>query len=407
MLTTFFILVVLLLFSAIFAGSETALFLVGRDKGLLSEEEVEKGQTSSVLLLLKNPSRLLMTVLLGNLFVNMSFFAFSTFLILKVERDYSASAGLLVSLMSLFLLVIFGEILPKTLASVIPLRFSRFFSWWIYRLSLILSPFILILEKLIEGVNRMLGINKPGEPDKIDAKHLVDLVDVGENEGWLHGMQGDLMETLIKLKDVRLGDVMIPRVDVQSCSIESSVESVLEKVKEWGREWMPLYLEHHDDIAYYVDCVNLLGEKNIAQTVEPFAIKLKVFPELARMDLVLRSFLEEETPLALVVDEFGEMVGMVTWDDVMKNLLRKFNVIHEKISKGVGVQVVEGRTKLSSLDFLDIDMKGDSLTLSGYLIEKFDGIPKVGEVYHAGSVNFMVLRSGKKNIEEVMLMKDL
>lgn len=405
MLTTLFILCVLLMFSAIFAGSETALFMVGRDRGLYKQEELERGKDSSVILLLEDRSRLLMSVLLGNLFVNMTFFAFSTLLVFKVEAEVSASAGFMVSLLSLFAVVIFGEILPKTIASVIPLQFSRYVAWVILKLTQTLTPVIQVMEIMIKGINRLLGIDKEDDVAKVDAKHLVDLVDVGSNVGWLDGIQGELMQTLIKLKDVRLIEIAIPRVDVQSCSLNASVEEVLKKTREWGREWMPLYREDHDDVEYYVDCVKLLGVKDMHQTVESYATRLRIFPELARMDLVLRVFLEEEIPLALMVDEFGEMAGIVTWDDIMKNLRVKFNHIHEKIKNGTQVQILPGRTKLSTLEFLELDKSIDSVTISGYLIDKFDRIPKVGEVYHAEKVDFMVLRAGHKSIEEVMLMK--
>jgi CBS domain containing-hemolysin-like protein len=336
----------------------------------------------------------------------MTFFAFSTLLVFKVESEVSASAGVMVSLLSLFAVVIFGEILPKTIASVVPLPFSRCIAWVILKLTQVLTPVIQVMEVMIKGINRLLGIDREDDNAKIDAKHLVDLVDVGSNAGWLDGIQGDLMQTLIKLKDVRLIEIAIPRVDVQSCSLNASVEEVLRKTREWGREWMPLYSEDHDDIEYYVDCVKLLGVKDMGQSVESYATKLRIFPELARMDLVLRVFLEEEMPLALMVDEFGEMAGVVTWDDVMTNLRGKFNHIHEKIKNGTQVQILPGRTKLSTLEFLELDKSIDSVTISGFLIDKFDRIPKVGEVYHASKVDFMVLRAGNKNIEEVMLMKN-
>jgi len=407
MITTLIILFLLLLLSSIFSGAETALFMVGRDRNLLSAEQLKHGKDSSILSLLKDPSRLLMSLLLGNLLVNMSFFAFSTLIIFKIEKEISASAGFLASLVSLLLVIIFGEILPKTIASVIPLPFSRCFAWFIYRLNLSLNPIIHLMEILINSINRIFKIDQNDHGDKIDVKHLVELVNVGESTGWLMGIQGELMETLIKLKHVRLMEITIPRVDVQSCSLDSSVAEVLQNTRSWGREWMPLYQEHHDDVAYYVDCVKLLGLKDVQQSVKPFATKLKVFSELARMDLVLRVFLEEELPLALVVDEFGEMAGMVTWDGVMKSLRRKLNIIHDSMSKDVAVQILSGRTKISRLEFLALDYKGDSVTLSGYLIDKFDGIPEVGAVYETGSASFMVLRADEKGIKEVMFSKTL
>lgn len=388
--------------SALFAGAETALFLVAREKNYLQKEKNERGALSKVILLLQRPSRLLMTILLGNLFVNLSFFAFSSLIILRVEREVSTSASFILSIVFLLAVLIFGEICPKVLASSKPLLFSRIASPLIYRIVYVLRPMTHILENIVQGFNRLLGIDKNVE-DGIGSEHLKGIVDLSESSGVLEEVSADMIENLIVLHHLRLKDIEVPRVDVKSCQIDETVESVLEKAREWNIYTIPLYNEHHDDIEHYLDCTNLIGVKDVKQSVRSFSHPIHFMSELSQMDFVLREFLEDEIPLALVVDEYGHMSGIVSWNDVVNCLRTQMEEVdYDRLMPGY--RIISGRENVRSLQLFEDEDMNDTVTLGGYLSSQFGRVPKEGEELEIQSYKILIYKATEKNIEEVLLI---
>jgi Mg2+/Co2+ transporter CorB len=391
-------LVFLLGLSAIFAGSETALFTVLRDRELMAKERRERGDGSSVLTILAHPSHLLMTVLLGNLLVNLVFFAMSTIFVMEIEDLYGASAGVLSGFVFLMLVIIFGEIVPKTLAGVLPLPFSRKTAWGMVQVMRTLKPLVHLLEKVMVGLNRLLGVNRVDE-EKLSSEHLQDLVGVSERDGFFTGMQGEVMVAIMSLHQLRLKEIRTPRVDVLSCPRDMPICEVIAQGKAWGATLIPLYDEHHDDAEMYIDMVRLMGRESDRAPVAPWAYKMPVFSEMSRMDLVLRAFLENEHRLALVVDEYGEMSGIVTWNDVMKCMRRRVSGDRR------AMKAVSGRTRVRDLDgFWDVEV-GESVTLAGLIMEHLDRIPKLGEEVEILGTHLMVSKATDRSIEEVLLIQ--
>lgn len=396
------ILCFLLFCSALLAGSETAFFSLARDKKALKNEELRTQSESPILRLLHHPSRLLMTILLGNLFVNMAFFAFSSVYILQVESSSSAGKSLALSVFFLLLVVLCGEIIPKTIASVSPLYISRLSAPVIYRLTQVLSPLTYGLEKIVHAINRLLGLES-SEKSHVDSEHLIDLVDVSELHGSLQESSADMVEKLIRLNDVALKEVCIPRVDVKSCKLGDSVEKVLKKAADWKFFCFPLYDKHHDDISHFVNIADTLGcklKKNTA--IKTLAKPIPYLPELAKMDYVLREFLEKEWSIALVVDEYGDMAGLITWNKIMDYL----NIELQNLALNDEPQshtLVLGRQNIRDLGLIEELKENESVTVSGFLTQLLDRVPVEGEEISYKSMRFKVLKAGEKGVEEVAM----
>jgi magnesium and cobalt transporter len=174
---------------------------------------------------------------------------------------------------------------------------------------------------------------------------------------------------------------------------------VIAQGKAWGATLIPLYDEHHDDAEMYIDMVRLMGRESDRAPVAPWAYKMPVFSEMSRMDLVLRAFLENEHRLALVVDEYGEMSGIVTWNDVMKCMRRRVSGDRR------AMKAVSGRTRVRDLDgFWDVEV-GESVTLAGLIMEHLDRIPKLGEEVEILGTHLMVSKATDRSIEEVLLIQ--
>jgi putative hemolysin len=401
MLLTAIILVCLLMLSALFAGAETSLFLVLKDRQLMADERRDRGPRSAVLRVLAEPSRLLMTVLLGNLLVNLIFFALSTIFVMEMERRVDVSAGVFVGIFFLLVVIIFGEILPKALAGVIPLLFARRSAWLILKVMQLLSPLVSVLKSVVEGINRLFGLTRKVS-QTVSSGHLQDLVGVSGREGWFKGMHGEVLLTVMELHQLRLKDIFTPRVDVLSFSEDDNIGELLQQSRHWGASLIPLYKGHHDDISSYVDTVRLLGQEKNKHKAKTMAIPIPIFSELARMDLVLRAFLEQKHRLALVVDEYGEMSGIVTWNDVMKCLKRRVSC--SESHKDRLFLTVSGRTKVKELDFFSGLDVGEAVTLSGLLSSHVGHIPIVGEEFDIEGVHLVVSKASTRSVIEVAVV---
>ena len=402
MLIAALVLLILLCFSAIFSGSETALLLVLKNRQHMADELRLRGPRSAVLQVLADPSRLLMTLLLGNLLVNLIFFALSTIFVVEVERRISVSAGYVMGFIFLFLVIIFAEILPKTLAGVIPYVFARRVAWLILKVMQLLWPLVSFLKLVVEGINRLFGLTRQVNQN-ISSAHLQDLVGASEREGLFQGMHGEVLLTLMELHQVRLADVCTPRVDVRSCSENATLGEVLKNSRLWNTSLVPLYRERHDDMMGYIDTISLLGQEHSHQLAKTMALPLPIFSDLARMDLILRVFLEQKHRLALVVDEYGEMSGIVTWNDVMGCLKRRENP--SELGQEQALRVVSGRTKVKDLDFFEGLEIGEAVTLSGLLASRLDHIPVVGEEVLIEGVHLTISKASHRRVKEVVVKR--
>ena len=402
MLIVALVLFVLLCFSAIFSGSETALLLVLKNRQNMADELRLRGPRSAVLQVLADPSRLLMTLLLGNLLVNLIFFALSTIFVVRVERQFGVSAGYAMGFVFLFLVIIFGEILPKTLAGVIPYMFARRVAWLIFRVMQLLWPLVSFLKLVVEGINRLFGLTRQVN-SQVSSEHLQDLVGASEREGLFQGMHGEVLLTLMELHQLRLADICTPRVDVRSCSENATLGEVLKNSRLWGTSLVPLYRDRHDNMMGYIDTISLLGQEKNSRLAKTMTLPLPIFSELARMDLILRAFLEQKHRLALVVDEYGEMSGIVTWNDVMGCLKRRASP--SETDQGQALRVVSGRTKVKDLDFFEGLEVGEAVTLSGLLTSRLDHIPVVGEEVVIEGVCLSISKASHRRVKEVVVKR--
>jgi putative hemolysin len=403
MLITAIILVFLLCLSALFAGAETALFMVMKDRQLMSDEKRLFGEHSAILKIALDPNRLLMSVLLSNLLVNLVFFALSTIFVMEVEKNIDASAGVMVGAFFLMVVIVFGEILPKTLASIVPLAFSRRTAGFIYRLMRVLRPLVDGLNLILLGVNRLLGLTR--KEDAPSPQDFQNFVGVSGREGWLEGMHGEVMVTVMELHQLQLKVIRTPRVDVHSLREDEPLSKVREKSQEWGLTLLPLYREHHDDTESYIDTVRLMGSVDEQAPAKTMAYHLPVFSDLSRMDFVLREFLEKELRLALTVNEYGEMSGLVTWNDVMKCLIKKVTLPWEGEQRAL--MPMDGRSKVRDLEMFSGFQVEDAVTLGGWICAKLERIPKQGESVDIEGIQMLISRATTRGVKEVMIIKPL
>jgi putative hemolysin len=395
----------LLFLSAVFAGSETAFFLLAKDRNALQRIRNQSGDDAVIIRLLQHPGRLLMSILLGNLFVNLCFFACSSVFIVWANNNISMSAGVFLSIFFLVCVLMFGEIIPKTIATIIPVPFSKKIAPAMHIMVRVLSGITFVLHHTVVAINRLFGIDKD-EEDEIHSEYLEDLVDVSELNGNVSGMNADIIVQLIKMNNIRLKEVSKPRVDVLACSVNDTLLKVREKSLEWGYHTIPLYGNHGEEIVRYIELAETLSVVDDSVKAVKYAKRLPYLPELMMMDEVLRVFLKNRYGLAVVVNEYGEMTGLVSWEAVIACVNSQMQDIKLGDEKDE-IRILNGREKLRDvLPKEEIDEKDiESVTISGYLISQLNHFPQEGEVIILKHRKFVVTKASKKNVEEVLLTK--
>jgi len=387
----------------LFAGSETAFLLLAKDRNALQRIKNEQGENATIIKLLQHPGRLLMSILLGNLFVNLCFFACSSIYIVKVNNTVSVGAGVLLSVFFLMCVLLFGEIIPKTIATVIPVPFSKKTAGIINIMVTGLSGVTFVLHHTVVGINRLFGIDKV-EDESIHSEQLEDLVDVSELNGSVSGVNADIIVQLIKMNTIRLKEIAKPRVDVLACSVNDTLAKVLKLSHEWGYHTVPLYANHSEEIVRYIELPETIGYEDKNVKVVKFAKRLPFLPELMMMDQVLRIFLENQYRLAVVVNEYGEMSGLVSWEAVVACVNSQMEDIEVGEEKDQ-IRILSGRASLRDVfSTKEIEEENyDSVTLSGFLISHLEDFPQEGEVIIVKHRKFVITKANKKNIEEVLV----
>lgn len=330
------ILVILLLISAFFSGSEVALFSLARNQ--IKELQKETKITSKYIInLLEYPRRLLVTILLGNNFVNVAaaIIAVNLALNLAEANNYSVDIVLLIQIIILTVLVlVFGEITPKVWASKNPLQFSRIISLPLYWTGVIVYPVAKILTELIRTFASKLHINKG--KTAILTSELADLAELSVEEGAIEEEEHDLIQGLVTFRTVTVREVMTPRVDVTAVSIDTSFEELMNAIVESGHSRIPLYKGNLDNILgiiYAKDLLPFVGKSDKVKNnlILHNIVRETIFvPESKLVSELLHEFQEKNLHLGIVVDEYGGTSGIISLEDIIEEIVGEIRDEYDK-----------------------------------------------------------------------------
>ena len=308
---------IFLLLSAFFSGTETALFSLTRYQ--LAELADEKSRISeSITYLLKTPSKLLTSVLLGNMTVNILFFCFSTVLLSELGGQFHGSfSRVCFSLIILLIIIIFGEILPKALAIKNPVIIAKFTCYptcfWQY----ISAPFRVVVmsisSKFEPRTNKQEGV--------IKTEELKMLLNLSKKEGIINQKALDMIEDIISLSNLRVKYIMIPRVDVIQCSINETVKNSISLARKNKIYYLPVYNKSKDNTVGLVRIKDLCLSDDVNQSIKKYIITPKYVPETKITSQLLSEMVNENFKIALVVDEFGGLAGKITIDTILKQVV--------------------------------------------------------------------------------------
>ncbi|HKJ77958.1 MAG TPA: gliding motility-associated protein GldE [Prolixibacteraceae bacterium] len=405
-----FIVLLLLASSALISGSEVAYFsLSPTDKKKLLQKRTKTNLR--VLRNLENPEKLLATILVTNNFVNIGIIILTAFVTnnLLTFQDSKTLEFVLQVVVITFILLLFGEILPKVYASHYSLKFSRFMAAPLQTLEKIFSPINSILIYSTSFVNKRLQKHQKNI-SMVEISQALELTSDKEISE-----EKDILEGIVKFGNKSVEDIMKPRVDVVSLNIKTSFAEVLIKINESGFSRIPVYIESFDNISGILYIKDLLPHSHKGNAFKwqtlirpPFYV-----PETKKISALLEEFQKNKVHLAIVVDEYGGSSGIVTLEDILEEIVGditdEFDEEENFFTKLTdNTFLFDGKILLG--DFCKIvevdesvfdDVRGDADTLAGIILELRGEIPARNEQISCKQFNFTVESVDKRRIKQI------
>ena len=405
-MTLIIALVFLVACSAFFSASETAFSSLNQIR-LKSRAEDGDASAARVLAMAEKYDKLLSTILIGNNIVNIAAASIGTILF---TRALGAERGATMSTIVLTIVVlIFGEVTPKSLAKEMPETVATAVSPMLNLLMVLFTP----LTWLFSQWKRLLGhFVHSTEEDTITEGELMTMVSEAENDGELTDRESELIRSAIEFDDVEVEEILTPRVDVVAVEDNTSLDEVAQTFAESGYSRLPVYHDTIDNI------IGVVHEKDfyLARLKKETSLEELVKPTLyttgsTQISQLLRTLREQHHHLAGVVDEYGGTEGLITLEDILEELVGEIWDEHDEATEDFhkqsdGSWIVLGSASVDDLfETLGLpeDEDIDSNTVNGLVQEKTCHLPKVGDRFTLGSYDGVVTRTAKRRVTEVRL----
>ena len=368
----------------------------------------EKGDKRArlVLRMSENYDSLLSTILIGNNIVNIACASLATLLFVDwLGNDAGPSVSTAVTTV---VVLIFGEVSPKSIAKESPEAFAKFSAPLLNVLMFVLTPFDFLFglwKKLLSLIFRS------SDSQAVTEEELLTIVDEAEQEGGIDTQEGSLIRNAIEFTETEAIDVLTPRIDLTAVSVDDSKEDIAAIFAETGYSRIPVYrdsIDHIIGILYQKDFHNYVyhTDKDIASIIRPaiYVTGNKLIGEL------LQDLQKSKSHLAVVMDEFGGTVGIVTMEDILEELVGEIwdehdEVVEEIKQTGENEYEVLGNTNVQKLfERLDIDKDLDVVTVSGWVMAELARIPEVGDTFQYENVSVRVLAMDGKRVEKIKVV---
>ena len=400
--------IILLALSAFFSSAETAYTTINR---IRLRTLIEEGNTAAkrVERIIHNPGKMLSAILIGNNIVNLSASSLMTIFSTNVfgSRSVGAATGVLT-----LLVLIFGEISPKTMASVHAERIALLYSVPVSALIWLLTPVIFIVNFLSRGLMLLLRIDPDKKNGNFTTNELRTIMEVSHEEGVLDHEEKVMINNVFDFGDTQAKDIMIPRADMVFANIDDSYDDLLEIFKKEMFTRLPVYENTTDNVIGIINMKDLLlheGPKedfhirNILREAH-FTYEYKKISELM---LEMKDY---SVNFTIVLDEYGSTAGLITFEDLLEEIVGEirdeYDSAEEELIQQVGPNeyIIEGSMKLDDInDALELSLDSEDYdSIGGLIIELLDHLPQVGEsVTTADGIRLVVDSLDKNRIEKV------
>ncbi len=402
------IIVVLVLLSGFFSGTETAYSCANKVK-LKSMNMLGKKNSKAVLKFAdENYDKLVTAILIGNNIVNLTASALGTILFANLLQGTNIDHTTVSTIVLTIVVLLFGEITPKYFASVYPEKCCFIFYPLMQLFYWILFPLGRIFDFYKAGLAKLFKLKKD---ETVTDEELLSLVEEAEESGTLKEDESELVRSALEFDDLKVEDILVPRVNVYAVSDEFTMDEIKEVFQKTGYSRLPVYKETIDNVIgliherdFFGAYIN--GEKEITHIIQEIVFTT----EYTRISKLLKQLQKSKIHMAAVSDEYGGLVGIVTLEDILEELVGEIwdehdeeEVLFGKI--GEDEYWVDGKCALSDFlalyDLEEEDEKYESNTVGGWATEKYGNIPPIGEVLRLKQLEIKIVKATQQKVLKV------
>jgi len=410
----FIVLGILILISAYFSGSETGMMSLNRYRLRHLEKEKHKG-AKRVSKLLKRPDRLIGLILIGNNLVNIAAASIATIIGIRFFGDVY---GMLVSTVVLTLVIlIFAEVTPKTLAALYPEKIAFPSSIFLSLLLKLLFPLVIAVNWITNGILMLLGISsEQREQHSLSSEELRTVVH--ESGALLHEQDQSMLMSILDLEKVTVDDIMIPRSELVGIDVNDDWKKIQKQLTQANHTRVLLYRDNIDDVVGYLharDALRLLSKSQFTKATLLRSVReLYFIPEGTPLNIQLLKFQHAKERLGLVVDEYGDIQGLVTLEDILEEIVGDFTTTQtptpsdEVTLQPDGSYLVDGSASIRDVNkemTWQLPTDGPK-TLNGLIIEHFEDIPQANLSVRIAGYPIEIVDVSENRIKSVRVMPE-
>ncbi len=410
------LLLFLIVASAFFSSTETAITSVakGRLRYLINTHQKKRRGLSH---LLREPNDLITALLVLNNLVNVMASSLMTLVVIQAMPDASPGLqGLTATTVMTVSLLIFGEITPKNFANHNAERLTLFAVNPVYTMTRVLRPLIWLFRRAAHGIGKLFGIDlSEVEPLEVSDEQIETLIDASEESGLLDQADGEMIRRILDFDEMNAEQVMVPRPDVQAIERGTSLQEVQEIVAKDGHSRFPIYREMPDDVIGTLYAKDLLSIDltDPEMTLDKLLRPAYYAPTTQPINVLLREFQRQKVHMAVVIDEFGGMAGIVTLEDILEEIVGEIEDEYDRPTAllqriTTDEAVVTGDTAVHDLNrAMDIDLPEDEgVTVNGLIQHRLGTMAKPGDEVAVGPVTLLVERATDREITSARIRID-
>ena len=406
MTTQIILMVICLILSAYFSATETAFSSINKTRLKTMAEKGNK-KAEKTLMLAENYDKLISTILIGNNIVNIALASIGTVLFVNIYGDIGATISTVVITVAV---LIFGEITPKSIAKDFPEKFAMFSMPYIRLLIWILTPLTIIFsfwKKLIGG------LFKGEEDDKMSPEELLMIVEEAEQEGGIDTDEGDLLRNAIEFNEIRAEDILTHRVDLEAVPQDADKEEIAQKFSDTRFSRLLVYNENIDDIVGVIHLKDFYKDNGIIKDDISTIMSPPLFiHKFEKVDDLLKQLQQAKSHIAVVVDEYGGTLGIVTMEDILEELVGDIWDEHDEIVEQFtklndNTYLVDCSTNLEEFcEFFELTSESESISLGGFIMEQLGRIPTKNDKFSFEHLDFIIEETDSRRVISTKVIKN-
>lgn len=384
--------IALLLLSGFFSSMETAYSCANKIK--LRSMSANNKRALSTLRLAENYDKLISTILIGNNIVNITMTSLTGVMFALLLKNSPVDSVTISTIVSTVAVLLIGEITPKMIAKVYPEKFAMsgyplmmFFTYLLYVISLFFSGYKFILSKIFKLKNE----------EVITEDEIMTIVEEAQEDGTLRKDETNLIRSVIEFDDLEVGDILIPRVNITAVELSSPMDKIKQLFDNDGYSRIPVYKETIDSIVGILHekeffLAYLAGKKDVSRLLQPVVYTT----EHVKISALLKQLQKKKTHMAIVLDEYGGTLGIVTLEDILEELVGEIWDEHDEIVEDFkeiskNKYLVDCSANFEDFkDFFDIESDTDSISVGGWVMERLGKIPEKGDSFTFGNLDITI-----------------